>query len=502
MAWAAVITTALTAACGSSGSRQAPVSPSALTGNAPESLIVNGESISRPVADGFLGLSIEQWAVESYAGTDPAAINPVLVRLIRNLTPRQVPVLRLAGVSTDRTWWPIPGTQRPEWVKNKVDARWAAVTDALAQALGARLILGVNFEADGTGITSTEAQHFDTAIGHGRIEGLELGNEPELYGSWTWYVDKHGRHVHGRAAGYDPSAYVGDVARLRGALPPLPLVGPASGSNQWMAQLPQLIAGEPGLSLVTVHRYPLQACYFPTGSPRYPTIANLLAPHASIDLAQSVSGYVSVAHSHQLPLRIDEMNAVSCGRVPALQNSFALALWVLDALLADVQVGADGVNIHTYPSSIGQLFTMRFTGSGWRATVEPEYYGLLMFEQAAPPGSRLMQVSGPPGDSGLRVWATRAPDGKVRVVMINADTVHRRILSLRVAGAGGSGQLERLQAPSPGSSGQVSLGGRTFGTETTTGQLTGITRSTTLSSSGGTFQVDVPAASAAMLTIG
>ena len=61
---------------------------------------------------------------------------------------------------------------------------WTAVTRALARALGARLILGINLEADSTAVAGTEADALVAGIGRGRIEALELGNEPELYGSF------------------------------------------------------------------------------------------------------------------------------------------------------------------------------------------------------------------------------------------------------------------------------------------------------------------------------
>ena len=52
-----------------------------------------------------------------------------------------------------------------------------------------------------------------------------------------------------------------------------------------------------------------------------------------------------------------------------------------------------------------------------------------------------------------------------------------------------------------GATGRVSLGGQSFGSSTTTGQLTGSPSTTTVSVSGGAYKVSVPAASAAILTL-
>ncbi len=63
------------------------------------------------VPAGFLGLSMEFQAVREYTGADPQAVDPVLVRLIRDLSPGQRPVLRIGGDSTDVSWVPAAGSQ-------------------------------------------------------------------------------------------------------------------------------------------------------------------------------------------------------------------------------------------------------------------------------------------------------------------------------------------------------------------------------------------------------
>ena len=69
------------------------------------------------------------------------------------------------------------------------------------------------------------------------------------------------------------------------------------------------------------------------------------------------------------------------------------ALWALDALFELPPVGVDRVNIHSYPGATYELFTFAREHGSWRAFVEPEYYGMLMFAQAPPPGSRLLGIS-------------------------------------------------------------------------------------------------------------
>ena len=123
------------------------------------------------VPQGFLGLSIEYPALEAYAGSDPSSLDPVFEQLVRNLAPGQAPVLRIGGNSADRTWWPVAGVSRPAGVTFDITPQWLQVTHALAQTLGARLILGVNLEQDSPQLASAEAHALINGVGPAIGEG-------------------------------------------------------------------------------------------------------------------------------------------------------------------------------------------------------------------------------------------------------------------------------------------------------------------------------------------
>ena len=80
-------------------------------------LDVGGVASAPPIPIGFAGLSLEYTTVEDYLGKDPSAVDPVFEQLVRNVAPKQRPVLRIGGDTTDWTWWPVPGTARPPWVR-------------------------------------------------------------------------------------------------------------------------------------------------------------------------------------------------------------------------------------------------------------------------------------------------------------------------------------------------------------------------------------------------
>jgi hypothetical protein len=126
-----------------------------------------------------------------------------------------------------------------------------------------------------------------------------------------------------------------------------------------------------------------------------------------------------------------------------------------------------------------------------------------MFAQAFPPGARLLPVTAPSGP--VKVWATVGVDGVTRVTMINQDAAagHDVQVTLPATTApSGTASLESLTAPSLSATSGVSLGGQSFGDETTTGTLPGPPATTTLAPAGGAYTVPLPPGSAAMLTTG
>jgi hypothetical protein len=379
--------------------------------------------------------------------------------------------------------------------------RWMAIARGLAQALNAKLILGLNLEANSATVAGAEAAALLHGIGAHSVEAFELGNEAELYSSFPWYRTRAGRAVHGRPPGYGFTDFTSDFTRVAAALPDTPLAGPALSGTSWLRRLVEFLAREPRVRLVTLHRYPLQLCFTARDSVHYPTVANLLAPRASTGLADGFAPYVAIARAHALALRVDELNTVSCGADRRVSDTFAAALWVLDTLFELARVGVAGVNVHTFPGAGYELFRFERVRGRWRAQVAPEYYGLLMFAQAVAPGSRLLRVSGA-ANRELKVWAVRAPDHALRVLVINKDAAHARRVALRLAGATGAARLERLEAPSLSAHGGVTLGGRSFGPATSTGALAERPRSSDVRAARGRYTFEMPAASAALLSVG
>ncbi|MDQ6778543.1 MAG: glycosyl hydrolase family 79 C-terminal domain-containing protein [Actinomycetota bacterium] len=460
-------------------------------------LTVGSATLGRPIPPGFVGLTTEYTGLEAYAGANPAALDPVFEQLIRNLAPSQSPILRIGGDSTDWTWFPIPHMTPPGGIRYSLTKTWLQVASQLAKTLDARLILGINFEADSARLAAAETQGLLGGIGAGHISAFELGNEPELYRSFSWYKLPDGSHVRGRPPTYSYGNFIQDFSNVSRAVPrSTTLAGPSVGAPLWIPLLGQFLSGNRRLGLATLHRYPLKHCS-PTAKV---TIPEILSAASSTGLAASVAGAVATSHAHGVPLRIDEMSAISCGGVQGVSHSFATGLWSLDALFAMARVGVDGVNIQTAPGSWNELFGVDQVKGAWRAAVYPAYYGLMMFAQAAPPGSSLLRVSGAPSPA-VHVWATRGPDGTVRVVLINDSTSGSRVITIRNPTQSATATLQRLQAPSAYATQGETLGGQSFGPETRTGLLAGTSGLTSLKPGATGYAITLPAASAALLTL-
>jgi hypothetical protein len=462
---------------------------------------VSQTPVGRPIPPGFVGFSFEYQAVREYTGSDPRAINPVLVQLIRNLAPDQSPVLRIGGNSADETWWPTPAIRCAPGITYTLNHSWLATTRALAVDTDAHMILDLNLKLNSAAEVSAEARALQTGIGRSRIDAFEIGNEPELYPITPfYYLSPNTTPVYPRPRSYHFKAYASEMSKLSKLLSGSPFAGPATGSYAWLTRLNKLFVAEPATKIVTYHRYPLIKCFTKPGDPNYPSIPNLLNPSSARGLLQGAGNYIALAHQHHATFRVDELNSVACKGQAGVSDTFASALWMLDTLFAVARSGVDGVNIHTLPEADYHPFTFQQVGGRWLGEVKPEYYGLLLFTEAAPPGSRLLAMNSP-ADPDVRVRATLTPTGQINVVLINDSLSDDKVVDLAPpGGATKTAIVEPLTAPSAAATDGVTLAGQSFGDETSTGSLTGSFQPAHVQPSNGQYRVQLPAASAAMVS--
>ena len=441
---------------------------------------VTGAPHTRPLAANFLGLALEVNEIPELAGATPQSVDPVFAQLLKNLVPTGRPSLRIGGQSTDRSWWPVPGMSRPIGVTYDLSPRWATAARTLAQVTRAKLLLGVNLEANRTRVDAVEGAQLVTRIGAQDIAALEIGNEPDIYSLIPWYLRLNGRPmpwyshagtpVFSRAPSYGPAQFVAEFSRTAKVLPRLALAGPETGTAPWMDAFDRLLTPHSQLRMLTSHAYGLNQCITDPTAPLYPSVPNLLSEAASRGDVGGIGPYVALAHRNRAQYRIDEMGSISCNGRVGVSNTLASALWVIDSLFTIDADGVDGVNLHTYPHSANGLFDFSRAGGTWQGEVHPLYYGALMFAQAAPAGSRLLRV-GAGDQSNVHTWATIAPDHRVRVLVINDSLTSSAQAQIHPPAAPGPAALERLRASSAYATGGITLGGESFGATTRTGVL-------------------------------
>jgi hypothetical protein len=471
-----------------------PASPTDAT------ITVRPLAVGRAIPPGFVGVSVEYSALSHYTGLDPSAINPVFEQLLRNLSPGQTPQVRIGGNSSDSTWWPVPGMAKPRGILYTLSPRWLALARTLATDTGARLTLGVDLEAGSPPLAAKEARALLHGVGTKHVAALEIGNEPKRYALFPWYRNAAGRLVYVRPRSYSFSDFGRDFARAVRVMPAhVQLAGPTFSGRTWLSDLGTFMAQEPRVGVLTDHTYPLNRCWTRPGNPEYPTLSRLLSTYASRELVAGLAHYAALAHSGGDRFRVDEMQSVACGGKVGVSDTMAASLWALDTLFSMARAGVDGVNLHTFQKAAYELFHFSHVSGHWQGIVAPEYYGLALFAQAAPPHARLLLVRHA-GSHAIRAWATRAPDGAVRVLLIN-DSLHgAHTVVVRPPPGAATATLIRLRGASAAARTGVTLGGASFGPDT--GRLGTMHPASVRVSLGGTLRITMPAASAALVTLG
>ncbi|HET9123438.1 MAG TPA: glycosyl hydrolase family 79 C-terminal domain-containing protein [Solirubrobacteraceae bacterium] len=477
----------------------------------PFALSVTRWTVTRPLPDDFLGLALEYGTVPAWEPPHGPP-NRILPALLRGLTPVGRPSIRIGGQSTDRSWWPVRGHPQPRGVTQSLGPRWMRSARALLRVTDARLMLGINLEAGSARLARAEADALVAGLGAGNIRALEVGNEPNLYRAIPWYRVQGGRRlgwyahagapVWSRPASWGPRGFLAQFSRIAAGLPRLPLAGPETVPGPWLAAFAGLLGRGSRVRMLSTHAYGLNQCVTDPAAPQYPSVAHLLGLGASRGMYAGLASAVAAAQRHGDGLRIDEMGSVTCNGRRGVSDTFAAALWVMDALFEGDRLGVGGVNLHTYPGSSNGLFDFAYDRAtrSWRGVVHPLYDGALMFARAAPPGSRLLRVLSPP-QTRLRAWATRGADGRLRLLLINDSTDRTAQVRVRLPRGyrGTAASIERLRAPGAAATTGITIGGRHFGA-TRTGTPPP-PRLRALDPRGAVSTLSVPAASAALLTI-
>ncbi len=393
-------------------------------------------------ASDFLGLSFELRSLPELARY---ATRGNLVTLLRSLGRG---VLRFGGTSADEqvAWVANPAAAGrealPRWASTAIDARDLAGIATLARESGWRVLLTVNLGHYDPAAAAQEAGAARAALGSALV-GIELGNEPDRY------IRKG---LRGR--GWDFAAYRAQAAAYRAAIA-------AAAPGVAIAE-PDPSSGVPGLTwlrgaarsmhpqLLTDHYYPLSSCGY------RPTVSELLSVNVRRADGAMLAKMLAIARAAGTRLRIDETNSVSCEGFAGVSDTFGSALWALDYTAQALDAGVAGLNFHdllakrdAYSPLIAISPTALAAGA---LRAQPEWYALLAARELR--GSEPLRTSIAPATGGaatgggLDASAFRAPDGRLRLVLVDYDPPGSQPLavSLRVPRAP-SGSRAATTAP-------------------------------------------------------
>jgi hypothetical protein len=436
----------------------------------------------------FLGLSWETTALASPLLAPPSA---QLAQLLRGLGPG---LLRISGVSVDRTRWSAPaaasgqasgsapgsasapasgqaptapgtasapasgqaptapGTAPAPWQLAAIGPPDLEHLGALMRESGWRLLLGLDLGHLEAPALVQEAAAASAMLG-GSLAGVQIGNEPDLF---TRVPSAPFRALLGDERLREPpwglQQYETEITSLRGALAAggaaAPLYGPDTAGPAWLASYAQ-VEGR-GLAALAQHYYPLDRCSGGRLLEHGARLVSLLGTRVALDERRLLASLVRLAAGSGLPLRIDEANSVACAGQPHVSDTFGAALWALDFSLLAAREGVSGINFH---GGLG-LCGAGGIGSPWysplcslpggQVHVRPEYYALLALRSLE--GCAFVPVSYTT-PANAAVFALRAPDGSLRVVV---DDMELASSGARRSGARhGGARRGGARAPAP-----------------------------------------------------
>jgi hypothetical protein len=457
--------------------------------------------VARPgalIPPDFDGLSMEYPAVGAYLGATAAYPNIVLRRLLSNLGRGS---LRIGGDSQDTSCWNPTGRRSRRGCLFNVGPSLPRVIFSTVAATHWRALVGLNLALNNPSDALTYVKDGILPVATpGSLLGLEIGNEPDLY-------SHHGL----RPSSYSFAQYVREFRsyvnpfKADARATALPLVGPAFITQDWDRQLGSFITGigASRLGFTTLHYYPFDRCS--TTSAAKATISNLLAESTMSTMARQITDYAATARSHRQPLQMDEINSVACHGKAGVSDSFAAALWGLDALFTLARAGLVRVNFHIYdlghsPGYYNPIVSTasRSSRGAWAytTTVRPLYYAMLLFRNAV--GRRFLPAT---INARANVKAYAVGDGAtVRVFLLNKDLRASGPVAIAPSWALGVATVTVLRAPSPSATTGTMLGSQAINA------LTGLlprphTRTIAPDATARTYTVNLPSASVLMVTM-
>jgi hypothetical protein len=396
------------------------------------------------------------------------------------------PVTRIGANDVERCTWAGTGTapSQPNGqpFSTKVTTGGVDQFCSFLAATGSKAIYGVNFQLGNVTASSAEVAYVMSQC-PSSIVGIEIGNEPDKFGTW---IDQ--------TADYE--RFADSILATPGAL----LVGPACTTKAdvlYAAPFADTITAKYGdkFTLLTQHSYVAAA------NTSACTVSNLQTTITKLtDIFDTIQ---AAATKNNLPgWRMGENNTCSGHGQQGVSDTFISGLWAIDYMFEVAKRGGSGINFHTSENgmdgSVPFYYEPLKENIGAVVQVQPEYYGMLFFSQAGV-GS-MVSTAVTTSAQYFNAWAIKA-DGFTSVVLNNRDSSSGVSATVTLGSAVNSASAIYLQGTPAGSltatAGNVTLAGAQVSVTGDWPRNAPYIQTV----SGNTVSVYVPAASAALVRV-
>jgi len=316
------------------------------------------------------------------------------------------PMLRLGANDVERCSWVgtgiAPSLPNGPPFGTKVTTGGVDLLCGFLAATGSKAIYGVNFQLDDAIASSAEAAYVMSQC-PSSIVGIEIGNEPDKFGSWDSQT-------------IDYEKFADAIVATPGAL----LVGPGCTSKSavsFSAPFADTMAVNYGSKFTLL----AQHSYVAASSSSECSLTNLQITTTQLtDIFDTIQ---AAAAKNNIPgWRMDENNTCSGHGQSGLSDTFISALWAIDYMFEVAKRGGSGVNFESDENGMDGTVPFYYEpikeSGGVVAQVQPEYYGMLLFAQAGT-GS-MVSTTVATSAQYFTAWSIKA-DGFTSVVLNNRN---------------------------------------------------------------------------------
>ncbi|MGA2447522.1 MAG: glycosyl hydrolase family 79 C-terminal domain-containing protein [Polyangiaceae bacterium] len=371
---------------------------------------------------------------------------------------------------------------------------------AFLEATGGKVIYGTNYNKAAGNATVTAGDVAEVAYAMGKcgssILGFEIGNEINRFGSWStletpWEA----------------------IATAVSATAGVNFVGPAAGGGNAVALTTPFAEDESAkfgskVVILTSHYYAGTAG---STNPISWYTNRIQTPDVTGDGPTDVDGLVGTSYytnlaavKYNIPQawRMGEVNTFAGHGEEGVSDTLIAALWMIDLAFVVAENGGSGINLHGGETGMDGSKPFYYEpikeSGGVVVDAQPEYYGQLMIQLAGTGPLVTTTVSNPP--EYFTAYALKA-SGWISVMLDNKSATNAVSATVDLGSPVTSASAIYLQG-TPAGSLTAGVGDVTVGNSTVSNSGAWSSTGTyTLTTSGNTVSVYVPAASAALVRV-